>query len=133
MKSPRDLTLTTRDAPPAKSEKVHHLKLQIQELQQQNKKLKERNADLARKLALISNPQFSDDDIDMDHEIFKHFEHAISRLNIELQKSKSSEQKLKKKLIKQSEEMITLLDKDNLWKIHVQQVERAMDILTVES
>ena len=41
--------------------------------------------------------------------------------------------KLKKKIIKISEEMDTLLDKDNLWKIQIQQVEREMDILTVES
>lgn len=100
MKSPKDLALTTRDAPPAKADKIHYLSLQIEELRQQNKYLKERNADLARKLAQKSNPNISDDEVDMDHEIFKHFENAISRLNIELQKSKSTEQKLKKKLIK---------------------------------
>ena len=69
----------------------------------------------------------------MDHEIFKNFETAISRLNIELQKTKSSEMKLKKKIMKISEEMDTLLDKENLWRIKIKKVNRALDILTVES
>ena len=50
MKNPKDLTLTTRDAPSAESVKIHYLSLQIEELQHQNINLKERNAYLSRKL-----------------------------------------------------------------------------------
>lgn len=64
--------------------------------------MKEKNEELETKLKEQAEapapPRMSvSENVDMEQEIFKNFENAISSLNIELQKCKAEEHKMKKK------------------------------------
>ena len=69
----------------------------------------------------------------MEQEIFKNFENAISSLNIELQKCKAEEHKMKKNEQDLAAEVSELKEREAEFKIQIQQVHQAMDFLAAES
>jgi chromosome segregation ATPase len=96
------------------------------QLETQVKEQAEIQAEAAPRLSVSEN-------FDMEQEIFKNFENAISSLNIELQKSKPEEHKMKTKEQDLAAEVSELKEREAEFKIQIQQVHQAMDFLAAES
>jgi len=96
------------------------------ELETQVKEQAEIQAEAAPRLSVSEN-------FDMEQEIFKNFENAISSLNIELQKCKAEEHKMKKNEQDLAAEVSELKEREAEFKIQIQQVHQAMDFLAAES
>jgi len=96
------------------------------ELETQVKEQAEIQVEAAPRLSVSEN-------FDMEQEIFKNFENAISSLNIELQKCKAEEHKMKKNEQDLAAEVSELKEREAEFKIQIQQVHQAMDFLAAES
>lgn len=96
------------------------------QLETQVKEQAEIQAEAAPRLSVSEN-------FDMEQEIFKNFENAISSLNIELQKCKAEEHKMKKNEQDLAAEVSELKEREAEFKIQIQQVHQAMDFLAAES
>ena len=102
------------------------MKEKNEELETQVKEQAEIQAEAAPRLSVSEN-------FDMEQEIFKNFENAISSLNIELQKCKAEEHKMKKNEQDLAAEVSELKEREAEFKIQIQQVHQAMDFLAAES
>lgn len=96
------------------------------QLETQVKEQAEIQVEAAPRLSVSEN-------FDMEQEIFKNFENAISSLNIELQKCKAEEHKMKKNEQDLAAEVSELKEREAEFKIQIQQVHQAMDFLAAES
>ena len=102
------------------------MKEKNEQLETQVKEQAEIQVEAAPRLSVSEN-------FDMEQEIFKNFENAISSLNIELQKCKAEEHKMKKNEQDLAAEVSELKEREAEFKIQIQQVHQAMDFLAAES
>lgn len=102
------------------------MKEKNEQLETQVKEQAEIQVEVAPRLSVSEN-------FDMEQEIFKNFENAISSLNIELQKCKAEEHKMKKNEQDLAAEVSELKEREAEFKIQIQQVHQAMDFLAAES